>query len=249
MDMGGDNGGDFGNGKLVRVDNLPPTVGRATFGSGVHGATAFEMRVPGAAYGPVREQRGGSGSRVVQSAALLEGLSRLAKQRSGHMRDPAWLSEEGRAELLFGDYKNAVDNLERAHQLSPMDDYVEIDFASALSQRSSTPGLEDDLPRALDLLREVTARNPQNSLAWFNLALVSERMQALTEALEAWDTYLKLDSSSGWAVEARERRDALQKRLKELQAKKQLAGRSSKCYSGALPPRCDCRNRGYRAEV
>ena len=64
----------------------------------------FEMRVPGAAYGPVREQRGGSGSRVVQSAALLEGLSRLAKQRSGHMRDPAWLSEEGRAELLFGDY-------------------------------------------------------------------------------------------------------------------------------------------------
>ncbi|HWZ44513.1 MAG TPA: CHAT domain-containing protein [Candidatus Saccharimonadales bacterium] len=182
----------------------------------------FEMRVPGAAYGPVREQRGGSGPRVAQSAALLEALSKLAKQRSGRLRDPTWLSEEGRAELLFGDYTNAVHNLERAHQFSPLDDNVEIDLASALFQRSSAPGFEDDLPQALDLLREVTARNPQSSMAWFNLALVSERMQALTEALDVWDTYLKIDSSSGWAAEARERREAIQERLKRYKQKSSL---------------------------
>jgi CHAT domain-containing protein/tetratricopeptide (TPR) repeat protein len=175
----------------------------------------ISLRMPGAKYGVLQDQRRAGSSSNNNSPALYEALSRLAAQRSRRKHDPEWLLAEGRAELLQGEYQTSVTTLDEAHRLLPQDDNIAIDFATALLQRASKSQFEDDSLRAINLLREVTARNPQNAVAWFNLAIASERMHLFKEALQAWDDYLKIDSSSNWTAEARERRDKLQKRLEE----------------------------------
>ena len=45
--------------------------------------------------------------------------------------------------------------------------------------------------------------------AWFNLALAAESLGAPSRAKEAWTKYLTLDSSSGWADEARRHMESL----------------------------------------
>jgi CHAT domain-containing protein/cytochrome c-type biogenesis protein CcmH/NrfG len=177
----------------------------------------IELRVSGAEYSQIREQRAGVDSNTKHSAALYKALGRLAENRRPH--DAGWLAAEGRAELLQGDYGSSVSTLEEAYRLAPQADDVEIDLASALFQRSSKPGFEEDLPRCVNLIRDVVTRSPLNATAWFNLAIVSERMHLFAEARLAWIEYLKIDPHSAWSQEARARKEKLEKEIEEYRKK------------------------------
>jgi cytochrome c-type biogenesis protein CcmH/NrfG len=73
------------------------------------------------------------------------------------------------------------------------------DLAVAILARRS----EGDAKRAMDLLEQVVAREPNRAEAWFNLGLAAEAAGDVTRAGTAWARYLDLDPSSQWAAEAR----------------------------------------------
>ncbi len=58
-------------------------------------------------------------------------------------------------------------------------------------------------------LRRACQADPQYADAWFNLAYLSEEAGAIEDARTQWATYLRLDQTSEWAVEARRRLNAL----------------------------------------
>jgi CHAT domain-containing protein/cytochrome c-type biogenesis protein CcmH/NrfG len=199
-----------GVGWLVWLKSREPDV-NALLAQAYTEQRTIELRISGAEYARIREQRAGPVSNINHSAALYKALSRLAENRRLH--DAAWLGAEGRAELLQGDYAASVATLEEAYRLSPQDDDIEIDLASALFQRSAKPGFEEDLPRCVNLLHDVIKRSPQNATAWFNLAIASEKMHLFAEASQAWNEYLKIDPDSRWSQEARGRKEKLEKTI------------------------------------
>jgi tetratricopeptide (TPR) repeat protein len=56
--------------------------------------------------------------------------------------------------------------------------------------------------------------NPRYADAHFNLALLCERNGDLLQAIAYWQTYLKLDSTSAWAVTARKQLERLKRSLR-----------------------------------
>jgi hypothetical protein len=69
-------------------------------------------------------------------------------------------------------------------------------------------GSDADLARALTLLEEQWRKEQTPEIA-FNRATVLYHQNRDKEAVAAWDDYLRLDSTSEWAVEARKNRDTL----------------------------------------
>ena len=177
----------------------------------------FELRVPGAAYAPLRAERGADRSRLSRPPELLEAETVIAKNLRRKPHNPRWLHARGQADLLDDNLDSALTSLLEAHRLSPDDPSISLDLATAYFQIAQSSDAAEDYNRAIDLLRAVTVRYPKNSVAWFNLGIACERMHYYTEALEIWDAYLRTDPSSAWADEARSRREEIRKRISEHQ--------------------------------
>jgi Flp pilus assembly protein TadD/DNA-binding transcriptional MerR regulator len=61
---------------------------------------------------------------------------------------------------------------------------------------------------------EAIRLSPRYADAYFNLALLCERNNDLLQAIGYWQTYLKLDSTSSWASEARKQLDRLKRSVR-----------------------------------
>ncbi len=83
------------------------------------------------------------------------------------------------------------------------------DLAAALIVRAERTQAPRDLLEAHETADLALRSDPQNLAALYNRALALDRFGLVDEAARDWDTYLKADSSSGWADEARRRRRAL----------------------------------------
>jgi tetratricopeptide (TPR) repeat protein len=79
------------------------------------------------------------------------------------------------------------------------------DLAAAYLARRSV----GDVQRALDLLERAVGLDPNRVEAWFNLGLAAEAADQRARAAEAWTRALALDSTSGWADEARKHLEKL----------------------------------------
>ena len=174
----------------------------------------IDLRLPGAPWGPKRTTRGPHASQVSRPVALLEAEALIAKKLQGDQDNPDWLHAKGQADLLDNNFDSARKTLERAHALSPSDQTIVIDLASAYFERAET-GESIDYTQAINLLREVTKNQPQNDVAWFNLAIILERMHIPREALDAWDTYFKVAPQSAWSDEGKIHRKAIQQLIQE----------------------------------
>ncbi|HEX2836272.1 MAG TPA: CHAT domain-containing protein [Thermoanaerobaculia bacterium] len=108
-------------------------------------------------------------------------------------KDIALPAEPGRTSLFLGHWTAAIQALER----SP-DARSSIDLAAAYYMRGVSTDSFLDFCRALDALRNADA--PE---ATFNRALILEQLTDLDAAAEEWRRYLRSDSDSGWADEAR----------------------------------------------
>jgi CHAT domain-containing protein/cytochrome c-type biogenesis protein CcmH/NrfG len=175
----------------------------------------FELRMAGADYAPVRVQRGGDGSFMSRPAALLKAEARIAAEIGSHPSDPNWLQAEARADLLEGKYDAAVTALRHALQIAPKTPSLLIDLGTAYFQRAQSADRPEDLGAAYESLSQALATEPENSVALFNRAIVAEHQFLYRQALDDWDHYLRMDASSEWATEARQRADALRAKLKE----------------------------------
>lgn len=175
----------------------------------------LELRIPGAAYGPLRVQRGPAESFTARPAPLLKAEALIASRLAAHPDDPAWLQAAARADVLEGKYDAGVEALQRALELQPHSADVMFDLATAHFQRAQSEDRQEDYAAAYEFLSDVLAQQPQNAPALFNRAIVAEHQFLYQQALDDWEHYLKLDSTSQWAEEARNRADAVRAKLKE----------------------------------
>lgn len=160
----------------------------------------FDYRLPDKGYAPVSQKMSGSGT-FDKPRALIEAQAQISSKLSDT------LVTRGRAELLNGDPEAAIATLERVRSAGPSIEAVALDLACAYAARGDA-SRPDDYAMALDLLERLLRTRPDDKAALFNRALVLERMQRFDDAEQAWDRYLKADSSGEWAGEARQRKES-----------------------------------------
>jgi CHAT domain-containing protein len=112
--------------------------------------------------------------------------------------------EIGVAELVLGRPAAAVDNIQRAARLTSCpacsSDLAVAYLAAADSERN--PHRVTEALAAVDTALRLTPELPE---ALFNRAVVLEKLPLHGQAITAWIRYLRIDSRSAWADEARRR--------------------------------------------
>lgn len=163
----------------------------------------FEPRFDGASYGPLKVARGGApASRFDAPPELLQSDALISRGLEAHPNAAAWLHAKGRAELLEGNPGAAIATLDRARTVSHTESLL-TDLACAYYQNASETQKKSDYGDAIELLSQVLASNPNNIAALFDRALAYEAQASPSLAIQDWQRYLTLDSTSGWAREAR----------------------------------------------
>ena len=215
----------------------------------------IEPRLTGGfAYGPLHGPvRGGERTEERLSPELRIAALTLEKRVQGR-RDPSSLAAYAAAELVTGQADRAVSALEEAAQLAPKNARVQNDLSAAYLVRSKEkPGLED-LNKALTAATAAIEADPSLPEARFNLALVLEGLSRRNEARKAWEAYLKNDSKSPWAREAKGHLDTLALERQSQRFDKQLpriaeveaGGNESPCAKKSLFHLCGLRSLSTR---
>lgn len=171
----------------------------------------LQMRFAGAQFGPVKIERTSS-SHLTAPPSLLEAEKRISIYK--HSDNSEWLLVQGRAQLLEGEYDEAISTLERAHQLSQSSVPVLIDLASAHFQAALARNSDIDYGMSLSYLADALALDPHNPVVLFNRAIAEEKTFLYAKAKADWEEYLKLDPNSDWANEARQRLKDVDEKLK-----------------------------------
>jgi tetratricopeptide (TPR) repeat protein len=175
----------------------------------------LEVRFGGAAYAPLRVQRGPEASFADRTPSLLKAEALIASQLPSHPTDPSWLQAKAKADLLEGKYDAAVESLRRALELSPDSPELMVDLASAHFQRAQSQDRPEDYGAAFEYLSKVLAKQPDDPVALFNRAIVAEHQFLYHQALDDWEHYLRVDARSQWADEARNGAERVRTKLKE----------------------------------
>jgi CHAT domain-containing protein len=162
----------------------------------------------GFAWAPLRVGPVADDSTKSSASALRVAASQLTQQRGD--LSPATRHALAVCKLLLGRTHDAVTSiaaLTREHPgAATWNDLAAAQLAAA--------GSEDDpagLGRALAAADAALERAPELPEARFNRALILERLGLRDQARDDWQTYLRLDSASGWAAEARQHVRALQR--------------------------------------
>lgn len=159
-------------------------------------------------YGPVRSPL--RGPREVENLELRAEAARL-RERADRTGSPEDLHASGIAQLLAGDTANSVRILESGVQARPGDAAYRADLGAAYMTRFLEGGAQSDATTALDAFDKALALDPSTKEAWFNKALLLERLDRLGEAVVAWNKYLELQDEADWRAEAIRHRDASQR--------------------------------------
>jgi tetratricopeptide (TPR) repeat protein len=176
-----------------------------------------ELRIPGAAYGPVRLERGGASARANRPAELSESEALIRRQLDAHPDDPPGLHAQGRADLLEWNYDDAIQTLRLARDLNSGDPrekaLILVDLATAYYERAEAMNRAIDFSMAAELLGQAVQADPSLAAAYFNRALVYEKLFLYINAVSDWKRYLQMDARGAWADEARRRLDELQRKM------------------------------------
>jgi CHAT domain-containing protein/tetratricopeptide (TPR) repeat protein len=169
---------------------------------------------------PKEGTRGADMEERVQPASLVLADLLIRSRLAFNPQNARWLGEKGRLELIEGKSLTALEDLTRAHALNPQSKVITIDLASAMivhysghqEQPTELFQAQEELLKVLP--RDSTdnaelRRDPDNLLAVYNLAVIYELIGSLPQAIQEWELYLKLDSNSPWADEARRRLERL----------------------------------------
>jgi CHAT domain-containing protein len=138
------------------------------------------------------------------------------RESVGERETPSELHALGVSQLLSGRYDDAAQSLLAASREQPANAQFLSDVAAVQLERARLGLRPDDLPRALAAADRARRLDPSLREAWFNSALAATALSLNADARSAWSEYLKRDSSSPWATEARQR-------LAELSSKRTAA--------------------------
>ena len=119
------------------------------------------------------------------------------------------LEGRGLLALLQSEPDQAVQELQEALLARPRDGRLLNDLSAAYLARARVKGDPFDLIQALSAADQALTTVPTLREALFNRALALEKLHLRAQARAAWEGYLRLDESSGWAREALARRAEL----------------------------------------
>lgn len=198
----------------------------------------IELRIPGADFSSMKVTRGEAGSFTDRPKELLNAEALIDEQLESQPTNPAWLQAKAEADMLEGRYEPAVEGLRRAVELEPHSAALLTDLATAYFQRGLSQDKKDDLGAAYENLSKALESNPNDPIALFNRAIVSEHLFLYRQALDDWNHYLSVDPASQWSQEARRHLDAVQQKLKEHSDAKPLLSpyQLAAIARGASPP-------------
>jgi tetratricopeptide (TPR) repeat protein len=116
-------------------------------------------------------------------------------------------------ELATGEHRreyldDAIANLDEAASKAPDDVPLLNDRAAAYAARGNY-NRPADVEKAIDLAERAWKLEHTPEIAWNRAIALQLRPKGTAAAIAAWDDYLKLDSSSGWAKKAKEKRNTL----------------------------------------
>jgi len=176
----------------------------------------IEARITGLGYVP-RENPRGVGQEKVDYNSLRRSEILL---RQATEEDPGAESFHalGRFYLAKGDFDQAIDQFKKAMELAPGDAQIYSDLGAAYlekgraNERSRTGGGAEDFSQSLEYLNKAIDLDENLLESRFNRALVYERSSHTDQAFEEWREYLKRDSNSLWADEARANIEKLRSR-------------------------------------
>lgn len=131
------------------------------------------------------------------------------RESFGELATPSRLHALGVSQLLAGRYDDAVQSLLAASREQPANARYLSDVSAVQLERARLGLRPDDLPRALASADRARRLDPSLREAWFNRALAVSALSLTDQARGAWTDYLKRDSVSPWATEARARLDEL----------------------------------------
>jgi CHAT domain-containing protein/tetratricopeptide (TPR) repeat protein len=174
----------------------------------------FELRIADAAYGPVRQERGGERSAFAEPASLLRAKYVIKERLAARPDDEAILAASGRVELLEGHYDEAIRTFGRLLDTHPDSPPLLTDLATAYFQRAAAVDRAVDYGQSIELFGRALAKKPDDPVALFNRAIALERMYAYNEAIRDWEHYLRVDASGDWAAEAQRRLSELREKMK-----------------------------------
>jgi CHAT domain-containing protein/predicted Zn-dependent protease len=174
----------------------------------------FELRIAGAAYGPVRQERIGERSAFAEPADLFRAKYLIKDRLAAQPNDQAMLMASGKVELLEGHYDEAIRTFGRLLDAHPDSPALLTDLATAYFQRAVVTDRAVDYGQAIELLGRTLAKKPDDAVALFNRAIALEKMFAYQEAVRDWEHYLRIDPKGSWADEARRRLNELQEEIK-----------------------------------
>jgi CHAT domain-containing protein len=162
-----------------------------------------EARITGFNYAPKVEGTRGGGKNESLDLSLAKSRATAAVIENQSAEN---LHELGRVLLAENNFDEAIQQFEKAISKNPNIAKLHNDLAVAFIAKGGQKkeaGLElyqkanEEIEKAIALDKNLTE-------AYFNRALVAELLNLSNSAKEAWENYLKLDSSSEWAKEARE---------------------------------------------
>lgn len=116
----------------------------------------------------------------------------------------AMVAGEGKEQSL----DRAIEQLGKALLVSPRQVPLLVDLSGAHLFRAQRAQAPRDLLAGLEYALEALEREPRNTAALFNTALALDALAADDQARLAWNAYLRVDSTSAWAEEAKRRRSA-----------------------------------------
>lgn len=175
----------------------------------------LELRAGDTPYGTLIRERGGNADVMRAPPQFSEAASRIGGTLEKRPDDAGALALKCRLEVLAGNYAAAIEAGTRALEQRPDTVEARIDLASAYFERAEAEQRAIDYGKADELLSEALKRDPENRIALFNRAIVAAKLSLFHEAAADWEHYLKLDANGAWAKEARERKAALERLLRE----------------------------------
>ena len=153
---------------------------------------------------------GGQDDRAAETDRVRLTAGRI-RESLGELATPSRLHATGIAQLLSRRYDAAAQLLLAASREQPNNAQYLSDVAAVQLERARRGLRPDDLPRALAAADRARRLDPSLREAWFNRALAITALSLTDQAKTAWTEYLRRDSTSPWAAEARKRLEELSK--------------------------------------
>ena len=179
-------------------------------------ATAFklqrnlELRLPDVPYAPIVPEKRES-SIAFAAPELAEAEAMVLRQLDTEAPARSLIALQARIYMLRRQWDSAVDTARMSYEAEP--NGSELDLGTAYLARGLAQRRPRDLQLAIEHFGEALARNPNDPVGLFNRAIAFEKLFLLRRAEADSEAYLKVDASSGWAEEARERLGRIQQSL------------------------------------